>query len=601
MTEPVVTALLRQLRRVVLERFVVADTCAWALVASALVVHALDTSATVHRISYLVPILFGAASAVVAAASAPRRERSVPTLIAAGIALTAFSDGVWQALDAAGVSPSVPIDHPPRIAGFVLIAAAMWVVIARTHPGRRLGPAFAVDVATVLVVCALVLWTVSFGRAVTAARPDSYESLVWMSYPVADAVLLALLSRMLLNPRARPAVGAAFALGIGLWLASDIAYLVSPGGAGEHVMESAWMLAPALLSRGAWTWRGVVPVAVDEESRSDWWTNLVVAVVPLLVPPAIEVAMVLQGQPHDHVLLAAGSVALVALAALRTVALLRTEEQALRELAQAHEAALAASRDKSVFVMTMSHEIRTPLTIVLASAEMLEDTDLDEEQRDLQLRMSRSGARLHSLVEDVLDFSRIEAGHVEVAAVPFDLAVVLDELAEVYRPRAADAGLAFEAHLDPRLPRVLVGDAGRLVQVAANLLDNAFRFTESGTVSVVVRPAEAAYAPAGESVVPVEVVVTDTGVGIPADRLDHVFGAFAQADAHLTGTAHYAGTGLGLAICRELVALMGGSVSVRSEPGRGSEFVASVQLVVPPDPPPAGVAAPVTGTVLADA
>lgn len=578
MTLPTSTLTRRDVRRTVLQHLRLVDLLVGVMVALSLLVHAVATDPTIHRLSYLVPVLFAAGSGLVGASTARSGERLVPWLIGIGVTLTAFGDLLWQVLDAWGVSPAVPVDHPPRLAGFLVLSAALWVVISRAQPGKRMEATFAIDAATIVVVSVLLLWSVSFGRTVSGDGVPSYVRAVWLAYPVADALLLALVVRVLLSTRARAAIDPTFAAGVALWLGSDTAYLIAPRDGAHVLLESAWMLAPLLLSRGAWSWRGIAPAAPAGRSRNGWLVGLAIAVVPLFVPPTVEVVADLRGRAESPVMFGLSSAVLVALAFIRTARLMIAEQHARAELERARDEALAASRAKSAFVATMSHEIRTPLTTVLATAEMLDDVDLDEDQQDLQRRMRRSGGLLHTLVEDILDFSRIEAGHLELSEVPFDLPAVAEELAHSYCARAAEVGLALEALVDPALPRLVRGDPGRLQQIAGNLLDNALKFTDEGCLTLEVRraPGDAAVGARDDSEVAVQVVVRDTGIGIPPDRLAAVFGAFEQVDG--SSTRRHGGTGLGLAICGQLAALMGGTITVTSEPGRGSEFVATVRL-----------------------
>jgi signal transduction histidine kinase len=239
-----------------------------------------------------------------------------------------------------------------------------------------------------------------------------------------------------------------------------------------------------------------------------------------------------------------------------------------------------------MFLANMSHEIRTPLTTVLASAELLEDTPLDDLQGGLLARMRRAGEQLTSLVEGILDFSRVEAGELELRPVVFDLRAVVDDLAEAYAPRAHGAGLAFTSRVDPRLPDAVVGDRQRLVQVVTNLLDNALKFTHRGWVELDVRPGEG---PAGEGWV--DIAVRDTGIGIAERDRATVFESFRQVDG--SATRQYGGSGLGLAICRELTELMGGSVEVGSELGSGSTFLVRLPLAAAELPEPSAVVSPV--------
>lgn len=249
-----------------------------------------------------------------------------------------------------------------------------------------------------------------------------------------------------------------------------------------------------------------------------------------------------------------------------------TELQTLAaELEVARDAALAASEAKSMFLANVSHEIRTPLSTVLAAGELLEDSPLDPAQGKLLGQMRRSGDVLLSLVEKLLDFSRIDAGQADLEASEFDLRALVHEVAETHAPQARSRGLAFVCAADPCAPGTLTGDRARLLQVLHNLVDNAVKFTTDGEVRLGVR--------ADEQAGVVELWVSDTGIGIdPADR-DVIFDAFTQVDG--STTRRYEGTGLGLAICRQLTELMGGSIGVSGEPGGGSTFTVRLPLTTP--------------------
>ncbi|MCW2812667.1 MAG: domain S-box-containing protein [Nocardioides sp.] len=241
-------------------------------------------------------------------------------------------------------------------------------------------------------------------------------------------------------------------------------------------------------------------------------------------------------------------------------------KQFQRMLADARLAAEIASEAKTAFLATMSHEIRTPLTSVLAAAELLSESELTEQQHRLVSLMERSGERLLRLVNDILDFSRIEAGATEITALPFAIEPVVDETVAIMRGAIDDKGLAFSRTIDPDLPVRLVGDAERIAQVLTNLLDNAFKFTREGRVEVVVTGEPTA----DDEVIAVRFDVTDTGIGLLPEQREAVFEMFSQADSSIT--REFGGTGLGLTISRQLVALMGGELSVTSEPDLGSTF-----------------------------
>lgn len=234
-----------------------------------------------------------------------------------------------------------------------------------------------------------------------------------------------------------------------------------------------------------------------------------------------------------------------------------------RELERARAAAEDANHAKSLFLATMSHEVRTPLAGVIGAAEMLEETELDPAQQRLTAVLHRSGVRLLRLVDDILDFSRIEAGGLDLEPVEFAVAELLDEALAPARAAGTARGLLVEAAYAD-LPARAVGDPGRIGQVLANLLDNAVKFTESGEVRLSARTART------HDGLVLEVDVSDTGIGMSAEQVGEVFEPFRQVDS--SATRRYGGTGLGLAICRQLVDLMDGSLTVESEVGRGTTF-----------------------------
>jgi PAS domain S-box-containing protein len=237
--------------------------------------------------------------------------------------------------------------------------------------------------------------------------------------------------------------------------------------------------------------------------------------------------------------------------------------QMQRDLETARAAAEQASEAKSLFLANVSHELRTPLTSVLAASELLEDTDLSQQQLRLLSSIERSGQRLLRLVNDILDFSRIEAGKTDVEIVEFDLRSLLADLAESVRGTAEGKGLDFEFGAEPAVPATMQSDPTRLFQVLANLLDNAVKFTDSGSVELQVTDPDGR----GDRIC---FTVTDTGIGLSAGQVGGLFQSFSQADASIT--RRYGGTGLGLAICKELVTLMGGDIEVDSVEGSGSSF-----------------------------
>lgn len=263
------------------------------------------------------------------------------------------------------------------------------------------------------------------------------------------------------------------------------------------------------------------------------------------------------------------------------------QKQVQNELRKSRDEARAATRSKSTFIATLSHEIRTPLNGIIGAASLLESTGLNDEQEEYAQTIRSSSEALLSLMNDILEFSRIEHQKLELKPRPFQLEKLCHQCFELFRPMIRERNLRISCNVAKHTPRVVVADGDRLRQVLVNLIGNAVKFTEEGSIRLRVQPATRQ--PSGK--VQLHFSLEDTGIGIPPDRMKELFEPFTQVDA--ARNRKYQGTGLGLSIVRGILERMGGQISVESNPGQGSLFSFWVEAELPepgndiPDPYPA--------------
>jgi len=545
----------------------------WTFTAAFVVVHLIRPSGLIGNTTYLTIIIAGPVVAALGTVSSPPGQRRVRTLITVGLATSAVGDVIWTSYSIAGLEPDASWADVAYYSAYIfLIAAMLAVVLADRDHARRINADAAVDALTVVVVSVLMLWSVAVRGIITDAAVPVSTRVVLAGYPILDAVLLALVLRALSVRQHRDALGLRFPLGIACWLTSDLVYL-SPWKPGPlpAILDSGWMLGGILMATATWRRPGPTPTEDPDRATRTRLGQLGLAVLPLLVPPALLVAAQVRGSRIDATEEVVAMLAIVAITVMRVWRLLVAETHMRRDLAVARDEALAASRAKSDFLATMSHEIRTPMNGVIGLNELLLTTSLDERQRQYAEGVRTAGQGLLAVINEILDFSKIEAGQLQLEEIDFDLVDLVESVAEIVAEPALAKELELLAYCSPEVPSGLRGDPSRIRQVLLNLAGNAVKFTAAGEVVVRVTLDDQI-----DDRYFVRFEVSDTGIGLAQADVLRLFEPFTQADS--STTRRYGGTGLGLSISRRLVDAMGGELGVQSSAGAGSTFWCTLPL-----------------------